>query len=116
MELQATSTLAFGQASTGSLSGTVVDTSGAVISGATVDIENAATGIKRTVSTNEAGLYSAPNLEPGSYNIIVSATGFSNTTTQGVNITVSFTTTATVELKPAGVEGEVVTVLGGDRY
>src|SRR2546428_2387402 len=49
------------------LSGTVTDTSGAVIPGVTISIKNRATGVGRTVMADEAGLYSAPNLQAGGY-------------------------------------------------
>ena len=44
------------------LSGTVTDTSGAVIPGVMIAIKNRATGVVRNVSSDEAGFYSAPNL------------------------------------------------------
>src|SRR5690348_9282104 len=47
------------------LSGTVTDSSGAVIPKAQVTITGVATGVARTVETDTAGLYTAPNLLPG---------------------------------------------------
>jgi hypothetical protein len=63
-------------ASTGDLSGTAVDSSGAVISGATVTVKNLATGAIRTITTNEFGQFSVPQLDLGSYEIKVEKTGF----------------------------------------
>ena len=61
----------------GTISGTVVDPSGAAVPNAEITIVNLATGVKRTVKTNSAGFFSAPNLLPGTYDVSISATGFS---------------------------------------
>jgi hypothetical protein len=71
------STPAKAQVSGATLSGTVTDPSGSVIAGAEVAIKDLGTGIVRTVTTDSAGLYSAPNLIPGEYEVTVTATGFS---------------------------------------
>ncbi len=59
------------------LSGTVSDPSGASIAGAQVSIINRATGVTRDVTTDNAGYYSVPNLLPATYDVTVSAKGFS---------------------------------------
>src|SRR3989442_14553634 len=69
------------------LSGIVTDTSGAVIPGVMVSIKNRATGVGRSLTTDEAGLYSAPNLLAGSYDVTASAPGFS--TARQSNITLA---------------------------
>ena len=58
------------------VSGTVADTSGAVIPNAKVVIKNTATGITRELTSNAEGYYSAPNILPGKYEVTVSAAGF----------------------------------------
>src|SRR5436305_6755712 len=75
------------QVSGATLSGTVSDPSGAVIAGAQLSILNKATGITRTVTTDTAGLYSAPNLQPGPYEVSVSAPGFSVTKQENLTLT-----------------------------
>jgi hypothetical protein len=70
------------------LSGTVTDASGAVIPNAQVSIKNTATGVSTDVSTNADGLYTAPNLLPGSYEVTVSATGFATHVQSGITLTV----------------------------
>jgi len=70
------------------LSGTVTDTSGAVIPGVMVSIKNRGTGVVRNVSSDEAGLYSAPNLLAGSYDVTASAAGFSTVTQSNITLTV----------------------------
>lgn len=61
---------------TAQISGTVTDTTGAVIPGAAVSLVNEATQDTRVVTTNGAGLYSFPALLPSSYTIKVKAKGF----------------------------------------
>src|SRR5437868_1228219 len=68
--------LAFGQAETGALNGTVRDSSGAVVAGAEVNIVSQRTAAVRTAKTDNAGLYTVTNLEPGPYQVKVSAQGF----------------------------------------
>lgn len=66
---------AVGQGSTASISGTVVDTDGGVIPGATVVVTNAA-GTKFETVTNAEGLFTVPALPAGSYKVAVSLSGF----------------------------------------
>lgn len=61
---------------TGSISGTVADPSGAVISGASVVALNMDTGVKQPTQTNSAGYYVLPQLPVGRYELIVQAAGF----------------------------------------
>jgi hypothetical protein len=61
------------------LSGTVADPSGSVIPNAQVAISNTETGNVTTVSSNSQGFYSAPNLQPGDYQIRIAASGFATT-------------------------------------
>ena len=70
------------------LTGTIKDSSGAFIPNAQVAITDVATGVTRTVSADGAGLYAAPNLSPGTYEIRVSAMGFSTEVQKGVTLTV----------------------------
>jgi hypothetical protein len=65
-----------------------MDTSGRAIPNAMVSIKNVATGVMRDVQSNSDGLYSAPNLLPGSYDIEASAPSFSKTVVKGVALTV----------------------------
>jgi hypothetical protein len=67
---------AFGQAPTGSVSGTVTDQSGGVIPSATVTITDKATAAARVLSTNAEGLFSAPSLPAGEYEVRGEVTGF----------------------------------------
>src|SRR3984957_10173729 len=79
---------AYAQVAGATLTGTVKDSTGGVLSDAQVVITDVATGVTRTVSADGAGLYTAPNLLPGSYEIRVTATGFSTELQKGVTLTV----------------------------
>jgi hypothetical protein len=78
----------YAQVAGATLTGTVKDSSGAVIPNAQVVITDVATGVTRTVSPGSAGLYTAPNLLPGTYEVRVTATGFSTRLQKGVTLTV----------------------------
>lgn len=64
------------QVEAGTISGTVRDSSGAVIAGATVAVKNVATGAERKAETGATGQYNVPGLSPGTYEITISRTGF----------------------------------------
>jgi hypothetical protein len=59
------------------LSGTIMDPSGAVVPNAMVSVRNTATGVTREVTADTAGLYLVPNLLPGTYEVTVMSPGFS---------------------------------------
>src|SRR3989449_67661 len=82
------SVAAHAQVTGATLSGTVTDTSGAVIPGVMVSVKNRGTGVVRNVSSDEAGFYSAPNLLAGSYQVTASAAGFSTVTQSNITLTV----------------------------
>ncbi|MCX5771906.1 MAG: carboxypeptidase-like regulatory domain-containing protein, partial [Candidatus Hydrogenedentes bacterium] len=60
---------ALGQNISGSLSGTVEDSSGAAFAGADVKVANTQTGFVRTTKTNMEGFFALPDLTPGTYNL-----------------------------------------------
>src|SRR6267143_2012182 len=74
----------FSQGVFGRIMGTVTDQSGGVISGATVTVTDTERGVTKTLATNEAGEYNAPNLNPGSYKVRVEAKGFKTIERQNV--------------------------------
>jgi len=61
---------------TGSLSGRVSDPSGAVVPGASVVVQNLATGVRQSARTNHAGIYGFPAVVPGTYSITANFKGF----------------------------------------
>jgi hypothetical protein len=73
----------------GGLSGTVRDASGAVVTGAEVEVVNAAKGIQRSVETDEDGLFVAPALAPAKgYRVTVSKPGFTKFLAEDIEILV----------------------------
>ena len=93
------------------LSGTVTDASGAVIPNATLSIRNTATGVETAVSTNADGLFTAPNLLPGSYDVTVSAPGFQTRVQSEVALTVGAQQVLNVTMQ-VGQQTQSVTVEG----
>jgi hypothetical protein len=83
--------VAFGQTTTGTITGTVTDAQGAAITGATVVVHNNETGLENTTKTNDAGLYAAPLLQPGTYDVTASETGFATLQHKGVLLQVGET-------------------------
>jgi hypothetical protein len=78
----------YAQVAGASLSGTVSDPSGAPVVGVRVSLENLATGVSRETKTDASGVYTAPNLLPGSYEVTLSATGFKTQVRKGITLTV----------------------------
>ncbi|MGH9588193.1 MAG: carboxypeptidase regulatory-like domain-containing protein [Acidobacteriaceae bacterium] len=68
------------QTVTGSIGGTVTDSTGAVVPNAAVTARNVATGVQATTRSNQSGVYNFQFLPIGSYNVIVNASGFAKTT------------------------------------
>src|SRR3984957_15993551 len=89
------------------LSGVVADSSGAAVPAAKISIRNVSTGDIREVSANVDGLYSAPNLLPGTYEVSVSAQGFSTVVQKGINLTVGAQQALNFTLKPGQVSQSV---------
>ena len=82
----------------GDLTGTVTDPSGAVVSGASVTLKSVATGSTQTTTTNANGTYRFSLLPPGSYNISVTAQGFSKANTN-VSVNVGQATTGDIAMR-----------------
>ena len=72
----------YAQSTTSSLTGTVTDTSGAVVNGAAVTITNTATGVTYKAKTDGLGIYRATQLPPGSYTMAIESTGFATQNVQ----------------------------------
>src|SRR5689334_23978205 len=77
------------QQQTGSMIGTVVDPSGSSVPGAEVSVKNSGTGATFTATTDASGLWRAPQLNPGTYEISVAAKGFSTVVRTGVEVRVA---------------------------
>ena len=102
-----------GQTSTqGSISGTIFDASGAVVSKANVTIHNDATNAEMHLTTDGAGSFKAPLLEPGTYTVTIAANGLSETRVDAVTVLVGQTTTVAPHLQ-AGEVNTTVSVTAG---
>ena len=100
---------AYAQSTTqGSIAGSIQDPSGAVISGATVTIQNAGTGFKITLTSDANGFFKAPLLEPGTYVVSVSASGFAGYKANQVTVQVAQVTSLAPHLALAGSSTDVV--------
>src|SRR5258705_5120199 len=104
--------LAFGQAETGSISGTVRDTTGAVIPDASVSARIASTSVERVARTEGTGVYTIPALVPGIYEVTVSKPGFSDYKVR-VQVTVGSFVTVNAQLSVSAVTGSIEVVGAG---
>jgi hypothetical protein len=105
---------AFAQKFTGNIRGTVTDRTGATVPNASVTVIDTATGVTRTVNTNEQGEYAVLELPIGNYDVHIKQGQFKEFVTQAVAIHVSTTTTVNAELTP-GMATEQVTVEAGSN-
>src|SRR5437762_3854734 len=107
---------AFAQMSTSEITGTVRDSSGAVVPGAAVTATNEATGVTYRQNTTEAGLFAFPALPGGAYTITAEMKGFKtsrNTNNQlvvGTPLTVHVTLTVGEATETVNVEGTAMAV------
>jgi Carboxypeptidase regulatory-like domain len=88
----------YGQTDTGWISGTITDSTGAVVTGAKVVAKSANTGTSRETTTNSAGIYTIPSLKPDTYDVSVEAAGFASLT-QRVEVTVGAETAMSAQLE-----------------
>ncbi len=103
------SQLATAQLAGATLTGIITDKSGALVNGAQVEIKNTDNGQVREVTTNASGLYSAPNLQPGNYEVKVTAAGFTAAVQKGVVLNVGMEQALNVTLQ-VGKVNEIVEV------
>jgi len=97
------------QAQNAAVSGTVTDSTGAVVSGVQVTVRNIATNLSRTTTSGATGAYSITNLEVGAYEITAKKEGFRTFHLPSVDLTVAHVSTIDAELLP-GAASEEVTV------
>ncbi|MGE0105162.1 MAG: carboxypeptidase regulatory-like domain-containing protein [Blastocatellales bacterium] len=101
---------AFGQVPTGTITGTVLDASGAVVPKAAITIKNKATGAERKVESSSDGTFSAPALPAGDYEITTTVQGFRTSIRE---VTVATGSIITLEMRlEVGQTTEIVTVEG----
>jgi hypothetical protein len=109
--LSAAGSNAWAQAGAGTIAGTLTDPNGAVIPDAKVTVHNVETGIDREVTTNGAGLYTVPFLQPGTYEVTAAKAGFGTLIHKELTVQVGQTLTIDFQMKIQSTS-ETVTVTG----
>ena len=92
---------------TATINGTVRDSSGAVVSGATVLLHSKGTNLDRSVTTNSAGIYVIPQIQPGDYSVKVSQAGFRTEIKSNITLDVNQTATLDLTLTPGSIQETV---------
>jgi Carboxypeptidase regulatory-like domain/TonB dependent receptor-like, beta-barrel len=104
-----TASISSGQVLYGGITGTVIDSTGAIVPGATVTITHKETNLSRESVANEAGIYTFTNVQAGTYNVKVSMTGFREFVKTDVPVSVNQISRVDVRLD-VGALAETVTV------
>jgi hypothetical protein len=99
---------------TSTLSGTVTDTSGAVIPGASVVVKKMDTGLTSEAVTNAEGQFTIPQLAAGKYTVTVSLAGFKTATVNDVELNAGVPAGVSVKLEVGGIEEQVVVQAGSE--
>ncbi|MFY9622012.1 MAG: TonB-dependent receptor [Pyrinomonadaceae bacterium] len=97
------------QVTTGNITGRVLDQNGAAVANATVTARHTGTGQTRSAQSNDEGVYTIAELQPGSYDITVEAANFSKAMVKGRELNVGATQTLNFDMKPGQIT-EVVDV------
>jgi Carboxypeptidase regulatory-like domain len=105
-------TMVLAQSATTSVRGTVTDSNGAVVSGATVTLNNEATGFTRSTKTDDQGIYQMLEVPPATYVITANAAGFATTKRDNVVLQVSSPATLNLSLQVSG--GSVIVDVSGE--
>jgi hypothetical protein len=95
------------QVAGGSIAGTVTGESGAAMPGVQISVKEVTTGLTRASTTNTAGLYSVPDLSAGTFEMTVSAPGFTNQIWTGITVTSGVERVLNVALKAGQAEPAV---------
>src|ERR1700684_1509063 len=97
----------FGQASDSIIVGTVTDSSGAAVAGATVTATNKETGVKYDSVTNLTGEYRLNNVPVGHYGVSAAAAGFTTAVVEGVELQLNHTSSINLVLAVGAVSTTV---------
>ena len=101
----------FGQAGSGTISGSVLDPTGAAVAGATVVAQNEATGFRRESAVTASGEFALIGLQPGEYAVTIEMQGFKKSTTKDLTLQVDQVVRIEVKLEVGSVN-EVVEITG----
>jgi Carboxypeptidase regulatory-like domain/TonB dependent receptor len=100
---------AFSQGNNGRITGTVMDQSGGSVANAAVTVVDTERGVSRALISDDAGVYNAPNLTPGTYTVRVEAKGFKKLERQNVVVEVGKELRVDLTVQP-GEQNQTVTV------
>src|SRR5579863_578916 len=92
-----------GVGSSGEISGTVTDSSGAILPKVTVNVIETQTGLKRTAVTNNTGQFRIVGLSPATYDVSAELSGFATEIRRGVTVAIGQTVISDFKLKPSKV-------------
>jgi hypothetical protein len=106
-------TTVFAQSDVGRIVGTVADSTGAVIPGASISVKNEKTGQERSVKSDSQGYFIVTQLPPASYTIVGSSSGLGPQEYREVRLAVGQERMLNIVLMPASVNTEV-TISGGE--
>jgi hypothetical protein len=108
------SAVAFAQATSATLNGTVTDPGGSAIVGAKLLLTNVDTNLKETAVSNDTGTYSASQLPPGRYTVSVQKDGFRKSVQTGIVLTVGQVATLNISLQVGDIK-ETITVTANEE-
>lgn len=100
-----------GQVDTAGVSGSVVDSTNAYVSGASIVLQNTSTGAEQTTTTNKDGAFSLGGILPGHYQLLISAKSFADTKLQNIVLNVGDERSLQIKLR-AGALAQAVDVNG----
>src|SRR5215471_13229114 len=99
--------LVYAQGTTASITGTVKDTSGAVIAGAAVNARHIDTGLTRVAQTDTNGSYSVPSLPVGQYEVYAERMGFRREVRRGIDLVVAEEAVVDLTLQVGSIEQQI---------
>src|SRR5262245_30624195 len=99
------------QATFGTITGSVTDSTGAVVPGAAIEVTNEGTNATRTITSGASGTYEVPNLNAGIYRVVSKHPGFKTFIVKGVDIAALRTVRVDIRME-VGEVGTEVTVQG----
>ncbi|MBM3725144.1 MAG: TonB-dependent receptor [Acidobacteria bacterium] len=105
--LAASTIVGWAQGERGTVTGTVTDSSGAVVTGAKATLRNMETNLSNSVESNTAGIYTFPALNPGRYELSVESSGFKTRKVSNIPVSVGLTATINVQMEVGAVSESV---------
>jgi hypothetical protein len=103
------------QSTLGTIRGTVTDTQGAVVPGATIVVTDEDTGVTREIVSTDEGLFEVPNLRPGSYTVDISLAGFKASRRTGILLRAASVARADMQLEVGALQDVVTVVAEGQN-